>query len=101
MAKICDAQKFQLRQMFRGFKKMRVTGPTWNARINISEGEMCPPVVVCKKKPYIKTMRQENDPTIKDYVVVERQRLPEYLFVVTPPGGTPPVSRDIVAPHNK
>jgi hypothetical protein len=67
---------------------------TWDARIQISDVEMCEPIIVRKRKPYIKTIEQERDPTIKHYVVVERQRLPEYFVVITTPGGIPPVSRD-------
>ena len=62
------------------FALLSAHGPvarTYSARINITEAEMGDPVIVCKKKPYIKTIEQENDPSIKNYVIVERQRIPE------------------------
>ena len=47
----------------------------WSARISITDAEMTPGVVVKKRKPYIKTIEQESDTTIKDYVLVERLQL--------------------------
>ena len=60
-----------------GFENMTISRKTYSARIQITEAEKGAPVIVCKKKPYIKPIEQENDPTIKNYVIVERQRLPE------------------------
>jgi hypothetical protein len=77
---------------------MTISNWTWDARIQISELEMCNPIIVRKRKPYIKTIRQERDPTIKNYVVVERQCLPAYFVVITPPGEHPPESREITGP---
>ncbi len=82
----------QLTNMYRNRR------PTWSARITITDAEMCEAVTIRKRKPYIKTIEHDKDPSIKSYIVVERQRLPEYLIVVTTPGGTPSVSRDVLGP---
>jgi hypothetical protein len=84
--------------MYSDFKQMVITTPTWSARITIPDCEMCEGVTVGKRKPYTKTIKQENDPTIKPYIVVERHRLPAYFVVVTPPGGQPPSSREVLGP---
>ena len=49
--------------------------PLWDARITITEAEMNPGVTVRVKKPYIRTIEQENDPSINEFAIVERHRL--------------------------